>query len=95
MLVALVTLVCCYAACWGPTKRHCDADVRSFGGGGEIVALAPLVVRTAVYGQASHVQEPLSTTHHYYVWFFGYVRKVPFYEHIDHIDDTRQFSINY
>ena len=26
-LVVLVTLVCCYAACWGPTKRQGFKDV--------------------------------------------------------------------
>ena len=26
-LVILLTLVCCYAACWGPTKRHGVDDV--------------------------------------------------------------------
>ncbi len=28
-LVILVTLVCCYAACWGPTKTRGPGDVQS------------------------------------------------------------------
>ena len=29
-LVIVVTLVCCYAACWGPTKRQGVEDVASY-----------------------------------------------------------------
>lgn len=53
-LVILVTLVCCYAACWGPTKTRGVRDVeqRLFGitqaeihiWGTEVYATMPLVV---------------------------------------------------
>jgi hypothetical protein len=29
-LVVVVTLVCCYAACWGPTKRQGVEDVMKY-----------------------------------------------------------------
>ena len=82
-LVIVVTLVCCYAACWGPTKRHGVAalaheyeltdDVRYSGTVGifHTSAAAPLIVRQ----DEDFFMDCL--TRRYYFWFFGYVAKRP------------------
>ena len=75
-LVIVVTLVCCYAACWGPTKTRGVEDVALFVGSAErsyvqvwtTFAAAPLVVRADHFVGISH----------YYFWFFGYVAKLPY-----------------
>ena len=47
-LVIVVTLVCCYAACWGPTKEYGPADVDEsisyLHFRLEVVPVAPLVI---------------------------------------------------
>jgi hypothetical protein len=75
-LVIVVTLVCCYAACWGPTKTRGLEDVREyvlqrssrshFGEAFYTSAKVPLVVGIT------------STRTRYYFWFFGYVAKLPY-----------------
>ena len=79
----LVTLVCCYAACWGPTKTRGVLDVTElvnekepeddplanlFGPSWDTSAMMPLLVRA----------DYRSDTRHYYFWFFGYVAKLPY-----------------
>ena len=84
-LVIVVTLVCCYAACWGPTKRHGVAalaheyeltdDIRFHSGPVGIFhtsAAAPLIVRQ----DEDFFIDCL--TRRYYFWFFGYVAKLPY-----------------
>ena len=70
-LVILVTLVCCYAACWGPTRTRGVKDVVQLYEwvipGWSASTSLPLVV---------HVDN--GRTHHYYFWFFGYVAKLPY-----------------
>ena len=75
-LAIIVTLVCCYAACWGPTNRRGLDDV--FIIFGEDIdswpigrANAPLVVSLDKV-RGYHMQR------HYYFWFFGYVAKLPY-----------------
>ena len=74
-MVIVVTLVCCYAACWGPTERRGVGDVNAtmeWGGDGEILgrpsATAPLIVGidNALY---HFPREPL-TRRQYYFWFW-------------------------
>ena len=90
-LVFLITLVCCYAACWGPTKKRGVPDVRKHSnhiaieydiGDPEILAITPLLLRTDMplvlrtsYGVTI---EPNSRVRSYYFWFFGYVAKLPY-----------------
>ena len=69
-LVILVTLVCCYAACWGPTKTKGveDVDNHVWPASHEAVsATMPLVVEIKWFGGRL-----------YYFWFFGYVAKLPY-----------------
>jgi len=73
-LVVLVTLVCCYAACWGPTKTRGVEDVRqrAFLRAANVTPVAPLVLRTkATYPGTG-------TLTRYYFWFFGYVAKLQY-----------------
>jgi len=72
-LVVLVTLVCCYAACWGPTKTRGVEDVRqhTFLRASNVTPLAPFVLRTKV-------PYPGLEWARYYFCFFGYVAKLPY-----------------
>lgn len=74
-LVVVVTLLCCYAACWGPTKRWGVDDVVYRGWLPNDVsvnasAVAPLIV-------AEDFIEQAKITRGYYLWFFGYVVELP------------------
>ena len=86
-LVILVTLVCCYAACWGPTKRtgvidalRCEFDLTDENYESvewllqlfEAKATMPLVVGVTPIVYGSQRRR------HYYFWFFGYVAKLPY-----------------
>jgi hypothetical protein len=90
-LVILITLVCCYAACWGPTKRQGVDDVwlsvvflaKTTHPGNpsgperfNTSVTAPLVVGI----DRSHYTPAwnFQTERHYYFWFFGYVAKLPY-----------------
>ena len=70
----LVTLVCCYAACWGPTKKWGTEDVSPLGVAPS-VPVAPLIVASP---QHDWDRQPFCETRHYYFWFFGYVAKLPY-----------------
>jgi len=79
-LVILVTLVCCYAACWGPTKTQGIADINSRVDSSLVQPFVPLVLRTeSPYLNFRHgvIWE------HYYFWFFGYIAKLPYEREID------------
>ena len=84
-LVIVVTLVCCYAACWGPTKKWGVAalayeyelsDEVFYTGGplgmSDTSAAAPLIIRQDEISFSYH------STRRYYFWFFGYVTKLPY-----------------
>jgi len=81
-LVITVTLACCYAACWGPTKEHGPNDViaretRS----GTIIhntsPVMPLVV--SMHWEGGTPSRPKWVEHwEYYFWFFGYTAKLPY-----------------
>ena len=82
-LVILVTLVCCYVACWGPTKTWGVRDVeeydsrllRLFGSRVDEAwesPIVPLIISSEDNGNSN------LTTRRYYFWFFGYVAKLPY-----------------
>jgi len=85
----LVTLVCCYAACWGPTKMRGVGDVTRYRAApwadrngpspflAPAMAKAPLILATDETTMA-YLGAPRATTRHYYFWFFGYVAKLPY-----------------
>ncbi|HJN08212.1 MAG TPA: hypothetical protein QF564_05940 [Pirellulaceae bacterium] len=79
-LVVLVTLVCCYAACWGPTKRGADNMVKNRGRRVlQAMAVAPLIIKTD--GWIERQEDTLliyQSQRHYYFWFFGYNVKLPY-----------------
>ncbi len=71
----LVTLVCCYAACWGPTQDAGVTDVRKFvDRGWNASSPLPLVVRIDEYSSGS----PPMCFRRYYLWCFGGIVKVPY-----------------
>ena len=88
-LVILVTLVCAYAACWGPTKTQGQLDVYWHEHDRDVLAfhqstIAPLLIR--VEGRdilqetesdgTVYVTQLGSLRRVYYFWFFGYVAKL-------------------
>lgn len=85
-MLLLVTLVCVYAACWRPTSDYGMADVKDFIDAqpakrcGNTELVAPLVVEVEEY---QYPDEPVgylfspAVRRCYYVWFFGYVAKLP------------------
>ena len=81
-LVVVVTLVCCYTACWGPTQTDGVAEVRRLAWNytNNTSAVAPLVVRQDeifwVEIRAGSVQG--YDRRSYYFWFFGYTAKLPY-----------------
>ena len=73
-LVIVVTLVCAYLACWGPTKNRGVNDVlKHVDQGSNTSRTMPLIVGIDVF-----VYDRRSTVHRYYFWFFGYVAKLPY-----------------
>jgi hypothetical protein len=85
----LLTLMCCYAACWSPTKRRGVEDVVSsiddnMHWVANEVSVAPLLVRADRVEHAPHVllasldECAFTWNRRYYFWFFGYVVELPF-----------------
>jgi hypothetical protein len=77
-LAIVVTLVCCYAACWGPTKRWgvreaCEFEYREHAGW-YCRPVAPFLVRLTEIPH-NNLEPPKNC---YYFWFFGYVAKLPY-----------------
>ena len=86
-LAIFVTLVCCYAACWGPTKRRGRDEV--FMLLNDVEQLDNVFSGGFSYGGAhwdAYAVMPLvvegydynESTRHYYFWFFGFVAKLPY-----------------
>jgi len=77
-LVVLVTLLCCYAACWGSTKTRGRAQVEKATKlwVEDSSAVAPLIV--AIDGVKFVGRVETRGHRHYYFWFFGYVAKLPY-----------------
>ena len=76
-LAILLTLVCVYLACWGPTKTRGRAQVEKVAKlwSADSSAIAPLIV--AVEG-TKFVARVQVRQRRYYFWFFGYVAKLPY-----------------
>lgn len=89
-------MVCCYAACWGPTKRKGVDDVKqSFNekssglrrtqGTGR--AMAPFIVTM----DETSLRAPIvAVSHCYYFWFFGYIAKLPYERQLPVYNSNRQ-----
>ncbi|MDP6555710.1 MAG: hypothetical protein QGG71_13660 [Pirellulaceae bacterium] len=83
-LAIIITLVCCYAACWVPTKTRGVPDVQGrvlsanqFGKNNNVSATVPLIVGIEEDGDWSQPwTAPIRRC--YYLWFFGYVAKLPY-----------------
>ncbi len=87
-LLVLLTLVCCYAACWGPTKRVGVPDIiryaipQDFGvvyhGFDTVEWQRGLYDVKATVPLVVSIDKPAfpATTRVYYFWFFGYVVKL-------------------
>jgi hypothetical protein len=84
-LVIVVTLVCCYAACWGPTKTKGVIDVRLFlVSHGIINAGVPCAVLPLLIKVEPDLKEgpflslrSLMVQRIYFIWCFGYVVALP------------------
>lgn len=89
-LVVVVTLVCCYAACWGPTKKRGVKDVAN-----HIFLRNPHTTMqteevniwlrercengtTAISPLVIQYVPVMGSVRYYYFWFFGYVAQLPF-----------------
>jgi hypothetical protein len=87
-LAVLLTLACCYAACWGPTKTRGVEDVRRYV---QENPYSPIInLTTSSYEGDIEIWLNETATmplvvasdcvigeRHYYFWFFGYVAKLP------------------
>lgn len=89
-LVVIVTLVCCYAACWGPTKNWGTQEVllqkalQRASGLATAEAIAPLLIAVDVE-EFNHdllanggVSFWVERHRYYYFWCFGYIAKLPY-----------------
>lgn len=89
----VVTLICLYAACWGPTKRQGVHAVQVYSSGLQgvpvqesgldvpPVCILPLLVVNEEFRSESPYDQIRRC---YYFWFFGYVTKLP-YERVTHV----------
>jgi hypothetical protein len=101
-LVVLVTLVCGYAACWGPTKTRGVRDVHDYCYPQWVQAITPATASSRlplVVSVDDHLTSlsvsagthGLLSRRRYYCWFFGYVAKLP-YEHQQPITPSPRWS---
>ena len=83
-LAILITLVCCYAACWGPTKKSGVDDLKNYYTqrdrwleDDDISVNAPLIIQADEWhpggSTSSRFRQP-----RYYFWFFGFIAKLPY-----------------
>ncbi len=78
----LVTLVCCYVACWGPTKKKGISAVtehvnQQYGTADNATMICPLLICVNEWDDIDDLTlEPSYLHHRYYFWFFGYVAKL-------------------
>ena len=78
ILLIIITLICAYLACWGPTKNQGVADVvREKVSGPQIEAVAPFIVRAETWNLTGP-DKVTRSYRRYYFWFFGYVAKLPY-----------------
>lgn len=87
--VIVITLVCCYAACWGPTKKQGNEDVsafltkRNYDIPVRSEPIAPLLLRLRlvevnIFSTASPRSSALVSHDTFYLWLFGYVVPLPY-----------------
>jgi hypothetical protein len=97
-LAVVVTLVCAYAACWGPTKRvgvsaahnaHSSPDILVGLGIETTMVVSPFVIAITDSGHDAVGQHHESTA--YYFWFFGYVAKLPYEREVQSDDDISHY----
>jgi hypothetical protein len=93
-LAIVVTLVCCYAACWGPTKKWANdgaghhASLGGSSGSGVVwsvrneTAVAPLIVQVDLL-MAHDNSNRLTPRRASYFWLFGYVAKLPWEREVE------------
>ena len=85
----LVTLVCVYLACWGPTKDRGVNDVARFVCRDIGFDLAPEYSDSNIWARQMFnagafpplvvgISQSNPRVRHYYFWFFGYVAKLPY-----------------
>lgn len=80
-VVVVLTLACCYAACWGPTTSLGVFDVIFTTYPQDAEAIAPLLVAADApgWGPPSVPRQSVGAPRRcYYFWFFGTVVKLPF-----------------
>jgi hypothetical protein len=79
-LAIIVTLVCCYVACWGPTTRNGPRDiiVRQQLARDNIIIASARPVAPLLVGAIRYDLEVDAGAKCYYFWFFGYVAKLPY-----------------
>ena len=90
-LAIVVTLLCCYAAWWGPTKTRGVIDVEMDAEESLLIAakatsVAPLVLivegyQLKLWGRTRVMDSP--RRRRYYFWFFGYVAKLPYERNVE------------
>ena len=85
-LVIVVTLVCCYAACWGPTKGQGVKDVERYVQENPHASLFSFhesdvwLIETVTMPLVPLVvaSDSVIGERRYYFWFFGCVAKLPY-----------------
>jgi hypothetical protein len=87
-LVVVVTLVCCYAACWGPTKRRGVEAVKAKPSTTDVNPIAPLLLAANEgnwidVGDQREILIRLHANRTYYFWFFGFIVKLPYEREIE------------
>ena len=88
ILLIVITLICAYLACWGPTEKWGVDDVLNYVNGELIYPFSldgsalPLVVGIDTFDPIDIRR--VSSTRRYYFWFFGYVAKLPYEREMPH-----------
>ena len=80
ILLIVITLICAYLACWGPTKTWGGADVRNHVSVVGIVEIYDMDVVAPLFvsAEVAVLQPKFKHYRRYYFWFFGYVVKLPY-----------------
>ena len=80
LLLIVVALLCAYLACWGPTEQRGVSDVADHLGmarNTDASADLPLIVGVNRFRFGNTVNVVKTIDRSYYIWFFGYVAKLP------------------
>ncbi len=94
-LVIGITVICCYAACWGPTKNQGEKDVaRHIDQVAEKLGVHPALIDELfdeTWGVSAEIPLLISSRRlrsldgrqRYYFWLFGWIVKLPFEQEIE------------